>query len=450
MGRARASFAGCQAILWALVFFMVLPAQFVLADENVNQPDDDESTAPRLYFEPIAGLTTTRHLAPGQTAMPLGTVLELFLEVPADAQVTFSGATVTSRNADGVKATCLLENAGPAIIAAISTTSDGTRHMAMCRLDVVSIAISDITATVTTPTVAPFDLDEYATNADTMSAYFGESIADLVETTTLVSGAVGIDGGRPRSRPVSATRRFRTSTSRRINFQADVTPQVFAPIMEWRVDGLATALGAELKKSFTSVGAHDVSVGPPNRPIGVIIDTYSVSITSHDSGADIVPQGEWITFEAVTDPPGLESGINWVSSTKYGTASPVLGRGPTFTVQFNDTFGPHEETGEPFEWLGVRADNALFAQDQKPALRIDSFTPTSGGSGTILTVSGEGFGDDPCDICAISGNGFAVRGRDIFEGTFTGTVSPIPSSAGPSKIMMVRGSGEFVVLVAPP
>lgn len=363
MERQRAKFVGCQVISWAAVFFMVLPALFVLAGEKGGGPAP--STAPRLFFEPIEGLTTTRHLAPSQTAIPLGTVLELFFDVPEDAQVTFSGATITSRTAEGIKATCFLDQEGPVIVAAISEMSDGATYMRTCRLDVVSIAIGDISVTVATPTVAPFDLDENATNEETMSVYFGESIAQLVETTTDGSGAVGSDGGRRRPRLASVNRRFRTSIFRRINFHADVDPLAFAPLMEWRFDGLGRALGVERIQTFSSVGKHTVSVGPPNRTIGVVIDTYSVSITSHASGYDIVPEGEWIMFEAVTNPPGLESGITWVSSTKYGTAASVVGYGPTFEVQFDDTFGAREETGEPFQWLGVRADNAVFNQDQK-------------------------------------------------------------------------------------
>ena len=353
----RTKFVGCQTILWAAAFFMVLPALVVLAAEDGSGPAP--STAPRLFFEPIEGLTTTRHLAPSQTAIPLGTVLELFFDVPEDAQVTFSGATITSRTAEGIKATCLLNQEAPVIVAAICEMSDGARYTRSCRLDVVSIAIGDISVTVATPTVAPFDLDEYATNEETMSAYFGESIAELVETTTDVSGAVGTDGGRRRPRLVSVNRRFRTSIFRRINFHADVNPPAFAPLMEWRIDGLARAIGADRRETFSLVGEHRVLVGPPSRSAEVVIDTYSVSITSHRSGYDIVPESEWIMFQAVTDPPGNEEDIRWLSSTKYGMADPVLGFGPTFTCQYDDTWGVDADLGN-FQWLGVRADNARF------------------------------------------------------------------------------------------
>ena len=63
---------------------------------------------------------------------------------------------------------------------------------------------------------------------------------------------------------------------------------------------------------------------------------------------------------AVTDPPGYEDHVTWLSSTKYGTGFPITGQGPTFTVQFDDTWG-----GEGFQWLGVKADGVLFNQDRK-------------------------------------------------------------------------------------
>ena len=104
MKRERAKLVGCQVILWALVLLMVLPTWHVLASGDENNPDEEQSTEPRLFLEPIAGLTTIRHLAPTRTAIPLGTTLDLYLEVAGDAQVTFSGATVTSRDAEGMPA----------------------------------------------------------------------------------------------------------------------------------------------------------------------------------------------------------------------------------------------------------------------------------------------------------------------------------------------------------
>ena len=134
--------------------------------------------------------------------------------------------------------------------------------------------------------------------------------------------------------------------------------------MEWRVDGKAVGLGLSLDHSFVSVGVHTISVGPPDRAQEILVETYDVNFTSHIPGVDIVPEGEPVTFDAVTDPPGFESFITWIATTKYGTGTPVLGYGPVFTVQFDDTWTELED-GSIFQWLGVKADNAVFGQDQK-------------------------------------------------------------------------------------
>ena len=152
---------------------------------------------------------------------------------------------------------------------------------------------------------------------------------------------------------------------------------------------------------FRSVGEHTVSVGPTNRTIGVVIDTYSVTIASHKSREDIVPEGESVMFKAFTDPPGFEEDIRWLSSTKYGTAAPVLGFGPTFTCQFDDTWGVDPAIGD-FQWLGVRADNATFNQDEK---------------GCRVNAAGDGCIGNKCEVgeeCAVTvlrrpGGGAATR-----------------------------------------
>ena len=47
---------------------------------------------------------------------------------------------------------------------------------------------------------------------------------------------------------------------------------------------------------------------------------------------------------------------------------PILGSGPTFTTQFDNTWGPHVDGGF-FQWLGVKGDNATAGQDQKESVR---------------------------------------------------------------------------------
>ncbi|MCZ6815846.1 MAG: DUF6531 domain-containing protein, partial [Planctomycetota bacterium] len=192
--------------------------------------------------------------------------------------------------------------------------------------------------------VDPVELDQNSTNEETMFYYFMfPSVAELKDLG---------DG------------RYRTSVRRRVNFDATVDPPGFKPLIEWRFDNTARALHSPAVHSYADVGWHDVSAGPLNNPAEVQIETYRVRITSHTSSRNIVPEGEPITFEAVTEPSGYEDEITWISSTKYGTASPVLGRGPSFIVQFDDSWGRHG-SGIGFQWLGVKADNTVFNQDQK-------------------------------------------------------------------------------------
>ena len=417
MSREIAESFGSRIVRATLVgLLLLLPISAARADVASDNPDgeDQVDNTPRLYFEPIAGLTTIRHLAPAETAIPLGTILELYLSVPEDAVVTFTGAAITSRTPDGVSARCPLDRVGTALVAAVVELSDGTRRVLPVRLIVLPVAVGDIRATMLTPTIATFDLHQGATNAETMAYFFGESVARLEETTLGAMDATSNDGGRRRPILGAVTRSYRTSTDRRIEFLPEVDPPEFATLMEWRIDGHAISIGAVRVDTFGTAGSRTVSVGPPTRSTKVRIDTYSVSITSHRNQVDHVLDGQSITFEAVTDPPGNEGHITWISSTKHGTAVPVLGQGATFTVVFNETFGPHPDGGTS-QWLGVRADNAVFGQDEKVSdcceERVDPFATNTTVPSSITFDATHG-----SDVIAIPA-GFFGTGSDVFVGT---------------------------------
>ena len=167
----------------------------------------------------------------------------------------------------------------------------------------------------------------------------------------------------------------------------EVDPPGFAPLIEWRYDGQplgappasfslvmdwsSEGMGATATRHFTLIGNHTIEVGPLMNPDQIEIETYSVTITSHISGEDIIPEGEPVVFIAETDPPGYEDEITWLSSTKYGTAVPILGEGPIFIAEFNDTWGPHPDGGN-WQWLGVKGDTATAGQDQKTGCCTDT------------------------------------------------------------------------------
>ncbi len=199
---------------------------------------------------------------------------------------------------------------------------------------------------VTDVWVDPIEIDENlppdVLNEQTMSYYFGESIARLID---LGDGA------------------YRTSANRTVHGSVDVDPPGFAPLMEWRIDNEPVLLGATAALRFgtNDIGNHAVGVGPTGTSEVIEIETYSVTITNL-TGEDFIPDGESVIFIAETDPPGYEAEITWLSSTKYGVAIPVLGEGPVFVARFDDTWGVDAD-GDPFQWLSVKADNTAFGQD---------------------------------------------------------------------------------------
>lgn len=293
-----------------------------------------------LYIGPVEGLTTGWHWAPPQTPIPLGITVRFKQSAPPDATVLWTGAKELSRDETGSIAECPLTSTGEQVVRAQVSRPNGQNWRNRAILDVVDISIEDIHVGSIAAWVEPVELDENSTNEETMYYFFrSEAISTLRDLG---------DG------------HYRTSVRRRVQMSVEVDPPAFAPLIEWRIDGEAWRLGGSIGRSFNEAAVHSVSAGPPDNAQEIEVETYAVTITSHTGGVDVVPEGEPITFEAVTDPPGYEQEITWLSSTKYGTAVPVLGEGPTFTVQFDDTWG-----SDGFQWLGVRADNTVLNQDQK-------------------------------------------------------------------------------------
>lgn len=390
--------------------------------------DGPLSTAPReetpavpagLALAPIEGLTTQWHVLiagpedPGEDGRGGGRdgvaensvwrPDEIRLPVPRDVPVTLSvshteaasvlwtGASEVDRTRTTSLAVCRTEENREMVVTAFVRDSLGEREYRVV-FEVVDIAVEDISVRLAPTAPMVFDLPEGAPNEATMAAYYGESIADFRQI---------------------APRSYLTSVGRNIDFGLQVEPYEMGPIMEWRVPGEAAVLGRNLNRSFDSPGTRRVSVGPPRSGVEVEIQTYAVEITSHVSNVDKVPEGIPVTFTAVTDPPGYEDGIRWLSSTKFGTASPTTGTGPSFTVVFRNTWG--YLSSNRFQWLGVKADGKDFNVDAKtlPTPTISSFSPSMGGPGTAITVLGSNFGTDPDDICIALEYNNRLIGLDI-------------------------------------
>lgn len=309
------------------------------------------SSAGDLLVGPIPGLTTTWHHAPAVSGIPLGTAVWFRLDVPAGSRVDWMGAmrTVHAERADLRKdlrqqetAICVVGGLGEHTIRVEVTEADGYTWSRECILNALAITPAEVTVTVT-PTVRPVQLGARPSNQGTMEYFFGESIADLY---------------------VVDDEQCVTSVDRTVHFTLDVVPPALLPLMEWRQEGRKPWLGTHHNHRSRSPGDLRLSVGPPQAPKLVNLETYRATITTQSV---FVQDGVAVVLEVATEPPGFEEQVRWLSSTKYGSALPAQASGRTFTVLFADTWGT-DAKGLPFQWLGVRADNAVFNQDQGPCL----------------------------------------------------------------------------------
>ncbi|MCP3905866.1 MAG: hypothetical protein GY715_19760 [Planctomycetes bacterium] len=292
-----------------------------------------------LRVAPIPGLTTIWHVMPHVTDVPVGTVVRLHLAIPPGVDVTWTGAFELGRDAWGVDALCPLIEVGDALIEASYHHPFFGPTTWTCDITVINIQPSDIDVGVTLSAESmeiDESLPENELNDLTMAYYFNErSYAALRD----------LGGGQ-----------YRTSTSRMVTLNADVDPPGIAPLIEWRLNGVAKARGTAWYQLTDEVGIDAIDVGPTAAPASVQLETYRVSITP---AQDVVIDGEPSVYFAQTTPPGYESDVTWLSSTKYGSATPIISEGPMLTVLFENTWSP----GNTEQWLGVKADNEVTGQD---------------------------------------------------------------------------------------
>ncbi len=322
-----------------------------------SDPSGPGPVLPRhhLLLGPVPGLTTVWHPAPEHTAVPSGITLyfKRFLEPGTTA--TWIGADEVQGEPHWSTAECRLDTPGPVAVTLVRKRPGGPEVREHCLLEVVAASATQVRVGPVQARVEPVRLDPTRLNASAYRAFKSGSIAALTR--------LGED-------------RFLTSVGRSLRLEAAVEPAGFAPLIEWRplraAPEAAYHLGSSLQLSYGEPGVRAFSVGPPADPRRVEVETYSARITSHRSNRDLVPEGYPVTFTAETDPPGHEAHVTWLAATSHGRAEPLQGRGPSFTVRFADTFAGRDLlSGEPWQWLGVRADNAVFNQD--PKLEMDCF-----------------------------------------------------------------------------
>jgi hypothetical protein len=384
-------------------------------------------------------------------ALPRGKVVSFKFVGHGDVEVMWEGAENISRSRRSSVAECALTLPGTMEVKVSARASNGEVEGRVCRFTVLDVSVDDIVIKDVQLTAdAPVfgvgngggqkdqpDIQPTSVNDRTMEYFFSQN--PITPVTEIAPG------------------RFVTATNQLVHLKMEVEPPQMAAMMEWRIAGEAALLGNEKTRRFGRQHTTALSAGPVDRPYQAVIETFSSFITSHKTGADRVVDGNRTTFVARTDPPGYERYVTWLASTKYGSTDPIMGEGKTFAVTFRDTWGPDPETGEPFQWLGVKADYATFDQDQKLAAPvITDVTPLSGWAGTIVTVTGLNFGTDPDGLCALlcrvvnDSTSELVGCRVLSAANTTATVEigfPRPGLNGVGmSFMMARGIGGTFAL----
>ena len=308
-----------------------------------------------LEVGPIDGLTTIWHTAPKRLTVPKGVTLTFRAEKFGGASWT-GAREVNTPDSLMTSASRKYDQAGVYRITIHFLDSDGVQRSESRMIEVLdTLPEQIILSPVRIEAINPFPVHDLDDNGTVW--FWGESIASVEKL---------------------ASHHFCTSVNRELELMVDVQPAAFAPMVEWRFSQGRVELGAAIKRSFGK-GEFQIEVGPTEHAKTATLDVYAVKITSHRTNSDVLPDGEPVVLSAQTDPPGFEDHITWMASTSYGSCDPVTGRGANFTVTFSDTIGLNSND-EVFQWLGVKADNFLFNQDDKPELFAGFIHEPTGGA----------------------------------------------------------------------
>lgn len=396
-------------------------AQIIRTDTQVDRNQNRlKKTRASFLIGPVPGFTTAWHQVPKTTSIPLGTQIELKVLASESAGIEWKGAEEIRRGKKASTAICHFTRLGRHEVSVRARYFGGPGFTKRCVFQVVPTQAQEASVASIKVARPPLGVDESSSSGDLVARYFDvSSIATLRKT---------------------GTETYATSVQTELRFKVEVDPPGFGPLMEWRTDDGAIHLGETASHRFGDVGLHDVFVGRPDDPKQIRVQAYKTRILYHQSGSNLIPQGQPVTFEAITEPTGYEGEVTWLAATKFGSASPTLGTGPTFTTVFQNTWGPNGG-----QWLGIGADNARLGQDQKTGgLSISTFNPATGGVGTSVSVEGAGFTQPLPNYCVrIEGNdGIALtRVTEIDESQLVTQINAVETGLTEGQIVISQGQG---------
>ncbi len=146
------------------------------------------------------------------------------------------------------------------------------------------------------------------------------------------------------------------------------------------------------------------------------------------------------------------------------TVSLVTGPGGTLNLPFLWSTALPEGTELTFQYgiedvaasKGVALSNAVLATTPLLIPEVDSFGPSTGGLGTVVTITGDGFVEDPIDYCLQVRDPFNntvgfMRATAATGTTLTGEILAAPSVVASGFLLITPGEGsEFVPSSIPP
>jgi len=375
-------------------------------------PDDALVQPPRLSFGPISGLTTRWHAAPAELPVPAGLAVYFVATKAVQGDVSWTNAVEFYESSEISIAVSPGAGAGETLVRASLRSDEGEVASTECLVRCLDVALDDIE--ISAPVLTVETLPEEMSNDATVAAFFGDSVAELGE---------GNKGS------------LVTSVDNVIAATVSVTPAVFAPVVEWRVDGVGTALGTTTRFRFTDPGERSIEAGRPEVGTPIVLTSYRVVILMPGPD-DPLPSNGPITGIAITEPAGFEDRITWLAASKFGDTSPRTGRGPVFTAEFSDIFGenPHNPMGL-WAWWGLKADNAKRGQDEKLIgcgtgdflgfrdwVGRPRFSPPPNGANAFFPIPGgsAGSNEEPCPFGGPQGGGitnetYPVEGANLTE-----------------------------------